>query len=175
MMLGTRQNDGATTVEGLELIEKMGMETLSEDKEIFVPMSSISVFSDVEEQCSAPHQRIVFLIDNTIPPVDMYVNRLAELKKKGYRLAVQKLSVQDFENYREILKLADYVFLNNRKIAIDKAKVYFGKLYPKIKLCAGGIESMEIFEALKQAGAISFTRAASTGYLLPEVSMRSLP
>ena len=127
MMLGTRQNDGATTVEGLELIEKMGMETLSEDKEIFVPMSSISVFSDVEEQCSAPHQRIVFLIDNTIPPVDMYVNRLAELKKKGYRLAVQKLSVQDFENYREILTLADYVFLNNRKIAIDKAKVYFAK------------------------------------------------
>lgn len=156
MMLGTRQNDGATTVEGLELIEKMGMETLSEDKEIFVPMSSISVFSDVEEQCSAPHQRIVFLIDNTIPPVDMYVNRLAELKKKGYRFAVQKLSVQDFENYREILKLADYVFLNNRKIAIDKAKVYFGKLYPKIKLCAGGIESMEIFEALKQAGGYQF-------------------
>ena len=35
MMLGTRQNDGATTVEGLELIEKMGMETLCTHEQYF--------------------------------------------------------------------------------------------------------------------------------------------
>lgn len=156
MMLGTRQYDGAGAVEALELIEEMGIETLSEDKEIFVPVTNISVFSDVESQCSAPHQRIVFLIDNTIPPVDMYVNRLRELRQKGYRLAVRRLAVQDFENYREILKLSDYVFLNNKKIAIDKARVYFSKLYPGIKLCAGGIESMEVFEKLKEDGGYQF-------------------
>lgn len=152
MMLGTRQNDGATAVEALELIKTMGIETLSEDKEIFVPVSNISIFSDVESQCDAPHERIVFLIDNTIPPVEMYVNRLMELKSKNYKLAVRKLAVSDFENYREILKLADYVFLDNRKIAIDKAKIYFSKLYPNIKLCAGGIDSMEVFEELKNVG-----------------------
>lgn len=152
MKLGTGQNDGAARVEGLELIENMGIETLSEDKEIFVPVSNISVFSDVESQCSAPHGRIVFLIDNTIPPVEIYVNRLRELKQKGYRLAIRKLPVADFENWREILKLADYCFLNNKKIAIDKAKLYFGKLYPQIKLCAGGIDTMETFEKLKASG-----------------------
>lgn len=152
MKLGTGRNDGAARVEGLELIENMGIETLSEDKEIFVPVSNISIFSDVESQCSAPHGRIVFLIDNTVPPVEVYVNRLLELKQKGYRLAVRKLPVADFENWREILKLADYVFLNNRKIAIDKAKLYFGKLYPQIRLCAGGIDTMETFEALKASG-----------------------
>lgn len=156
MMLGTRRYDGAGAVEALELIEEMGIETLSEDKEIFVPVTNISVFSDVESQCSAPHQRIVFLIDNTIPPVEMYVNRLRELRQKGYRLAVRRLAVQDFENYREILKLSDYVFLNNKKIAIDKARVYFSKLYPGIKLCAGGIESMEVFEKLKEDGGYQF-------------------
>ena len=156
MMLGTRQNDGAGVVEGLELIEKMGIETLSEEKEIFVPVTNISVFSDVESQCSAPHDRIVFLIDNTIPPIDTYVKRLRELKEKGYRLAVRKLSIQDFENYREVLKLTDYVFLNNKKVAIDKAKVYFGRLYPEIKLCAGGIETMQIFETLKTSGGYQF-------------------
>lgn len=152
MMLGTGQNDGAARVEGLELIESMGMETLSEDKEVFVPVSNISVFSDVESQCSAPHGRIVFLIDNTIPPVAIYVDRLRELKKMGYKLAVRKLSVADFENWRQILKLADYVFLNSKKIAIDKAKLYFGKLYPQIKLCAGAIDTMDNFEALKASG-----------------------
>lgn len=152
MMLGTRQFDGAGTVEGLELIERMGIETISEDKEIFVPVSNISIFSDVENQCSAPHSRIVFLMDNTIPPLEAYINRLGELKRMGYKLAIRKLSVQDYENYREILKLVDYVFLNNRKVAIEKAKIYFGKLYPEIKLCAGGIDTIETFERLKATG-----------------------
>ncbi len=58
MKIGTGQFDGAATVEGLELIESMGIETISEDKEIFVPVTNISVFSDLEAQCSAPHERL---------------------------------------------------------------------------------------------------------------------
>lgn len=152
MLLGTGQNDGTAMVEGLELIETMGIETVSEDKEIFVPLGSISVFSDVESQCSAPHHRIVFLIDNTIPPIPTYIERLRELKEKGYKLAVRKLAVSDFGNYAEIMKLTDYVFLNNKRIAIEKARLYFGKLYPQIKLCAGAIDTMETFEKLKGSG-----------------------
>lgn len=152
MLLGTGQNDGKGMVEGLELIETMGIETVSDNQEIFVPLGNISVFSDVESQCSAPHRRIVFLIDDTIPPIETYVKRLRELKEMGYKLAVRKLAVSDFSQYDEILKLADYVFLNNKRIAIEKAKVYFGKLYPNIKLCAGAIETMEAFEKLKETG-----------------------
>ncbi|MCM1190174.1 MAG: HDOD domain-containing protein [bacterium] len=155
LKLGTGQNDGAAVVEGLELIESMGIETLSEDKEIFVPLGSISVFSDVEGQCSAPHERIVFLIDYTIPPVEIYVNRLRELKEKGYKLAVQKLPVEDYENWREILKLADYIFLNSRKVAIEKARQYFARKYPGIKICAGGIDNMYTFDFLRNTGSYS--------------------
>lgn len=152
MMQGTMQNDGAAAVYGLEMIEKMGIETISEDSEIFVSVTNISIFTDMEEQCSAPHERIVLLIDNTIPPVDVYVNRLQELKDQGYKLAIRKLAVADFENYREVFKLMDYVLLNNRKIAIDKAKIYFGKLFPNIKLVAGNISDMETFDKLKKSG-----------------------
>uniref|UniRef100_UPI0040560D80 EAL and HDOD domain-containing protein n=1 Tax=Acetatifactor sp. TaxID=1872090 RepID=UPI0040560D80 len=152
IMLGTGQLDGAVQIPGLEVLQSVGIESLSDDKEVFVPLSNINIFADVENECDAPHDRIVFLIDNTIPPIEMYVNRLKELREKGYKLAIHKLAVSDFENYREVLKLVDYVLLNNRKIAIDKAKIYFGKLYPNIKLCAGNIENMEIFEELKTTG-----------------------
>lgn len=152
LMLGTGQFDGASRIEGLEVIQNMGIETLSDDKEVFIPVSNISIFADIENQCDAPHERIVLLIDNTIPPIDMYVNRLKELKGKGYKLAIRKLAVSEFESYREVLKLMDYVLLNNRKIAIDKAKIYFGKLFPNVKLCAGNIDNMEIFEQLKGSG-----------------------
>lgn len=152
LMLGSGQYDGSAIVEGLELIESMGIETVSENSEVFVPVGNISIFSDVENQCSAPHGRIAFLIDNTIPPIENYIKRLKELKGMGYKLAVRKLAVSDFGAYAEVMKLADYVFLNNKKIAIEKARLYFGKLYPHIKLCAGNIDNMETFEALKETG-----------------------
>lgn len=154
-MLATARNDGAAQVEGLELIRTIGIETISDDKEIFVPVTNISVLADLESQCDAPPARIVFLIDNTVPPIEMYVNRLKQLKEEGYKLAIRKLAVVEFENYRPILSLMDYVLLNNHKIAIDKAKIYFGKLYPNIKLCAGNIDNMELFEDLKKQGGYS--------------------
>lgn len=160
LMLGTGQYDGASNIAGLELIQSMGIETLSEDKEVFIVISNINVFADIEGQCNVPHERIALLIDNTIPPIEMYVNRLRELKEKGFKLAIRKLAVSEFESYREVLKLMDYVFLNNRKIAIDKAKIYFGKLFPSVKLCAGNIDNMEIFEKLRANGGYQFYEGA---------------
>jgi len=156
LLQATALYDGATSIPGLDVIQSMGIETLSDDKEVFVPITNISIFTDIAGQCDAPHERIVLLIDNTIPPVDMYVSRINELKAQGFKLAVRKLSVSEFESYRPILQLADYMFLNNKKIAIDKAKIYFGKLYPNIKLCAGNIDTMDIYEQLKESGGYEF-------------------
>lgn len=155
ILLGTAQFDGASQVSGLELLQNIGIETLSGGKEVFVPLTNISIFADVENQCDAPHDKIVFLLDNTIPPIDMYVKRLQELKEKGYKLAIHKLAVSEFENYRSVLSLVDYVLLNNQKVAIDKAKIYFGNLYPNAKICAGNIQNMETFERLKAGGGCS--------------------
>ena len=79
-----------------------------------------------------------------------YYRKIRKLKEMGYKLAIRKLTVNEFENYREVLKLMDYVLLNNKKIAIDKAKIYFGKLYPNVKLCAGNIDNMQIYEQLRE-------------------------
>lgn len=149
---GTAMNDGACRVDGLEVIQSMGIETLSAEDEVFVTVNNISVFADIASQCDAPHERLVLLIDNTVPPEEMYVKRLKELKSMGYKLAIRKILVQNFEAYREILLLMDYVLLDHKKIDIAKAKIYFTKLYPNVKLCAGNIKNMEIYESLKAEG-----------------------
>lgn len=154
-LLGGAQFDGAGHVNGLEVIDNMGMETLSNDAEVFVQVSNISVFSDIENQCDAPHERVVLLLDNTVLPSDMYLDRLKALRKSGYKLAIRKLEVSQFEDYREVLQLMDYILLNQRKIDISKAKIYFQSLFPNIKLCAVGVDSMETFDKLKAAGGYS--------------------
>ena len=151
-LLGVGQLDGAGQVDGLEIIQNMGMETLSNDAEVFVQISNISIFSNIENQCDAPHERLVLLMDHSIQPTEMYINRLKELKKAGYKLAIRKLEVSQFEEYREILYLMDYILLNQKKIDIKKARIYFENVYPNIRLCAVGVDSMDTFQKLKEAG-----------------------
>lgn len=151
-LLGTGRFDGAARIEGLEIIQNMGIESLSSDSDVFVTVSNLSIFSDISEQCDAPHERLVLLMDPSVKPEPMYIERLTELKRQGYKLAMRKLQVAEFEAYREILKLTDYVFLNHKKIDISKAKIYFTKLYPQIRLCAVGVDNQEEFAALKSSG-----------------------
>lgn len=151
-LLGTGSNDGAATISGFDMIERVGIETISAGKEIFVEINNISIFSDIPSQCSAPHDKIVLLIDNTVLAESMYIDKLRELKELGYKLAIKKLAVQSFEAYREILVLMDYILLDHKKIDISKARIYFGKLYPNIKLCAVNIKSQEIFDKLTEEG-----------------------
>ena len=153
---GTGFLDGATSIPGLDIVNEVSIDVLTDGKEVFIPISNISIFTDIEGECKEPYDKVVLLLDNTIPPVDMYVNRVKELKEKGFKIAVRKLAVSEFESHKNILQYTDYMFLNNKKIAIDKAKIYFGKLYPNIELCAGNIDSMDIFEELKAAGGYSF-------------------
>lgn len=154
-LLGTGRNDGAANIPGLDLISEIGIEILSADKEVFVEVNNISVFSDITVSEQTPCEKLVLLLDNSVKPDDMYVKRIKELKAQGYKLAIRKLTVQDFEPYREILLLMDYIFLDHKKIDISKAKIYFGKVYPNIKLCAGNIQTQEIFEELKKEGGYS--------------------
>lgn len=151
-MLGTGSYDGAGQIAGLEIIESMGLGALSADEEVFLPVNNISMFADIETQCNAPHESLVLLLDNSILPQQIYIDRLRQLKDMNYKLGIRKLQVQNFEEYREILLLMDYILLDHKRIDITKARIYFSKLYPNIKLCAGNIETMEIFEGLKKEG-----------------------
>ena len=152
ILQGTGSYDGATRIPGLEVIESMGIETLSADKEVFVPVNNVCIFTDIDSQCSAPHESIVLLVDNSVKPEPMYVERIRELKEEGYKFAIRKLAVPQFEAYREILLLMDYVLLDHKKIDITKAKIYFSSIYPNVKLCAGNIQTQEIFDTLKEDG-----------------------
>ncbi len=149
---GGARFDGASNVAGLDIVENMGIETLAPDQDVFIEMNNISVFADIASQCNAPHNRLVLLLDSSVTPEKMYVDRIKELKKSGYKLAIRKLQIEQFEPYKEILNLMDYILLDHRKIKISTAKVYFSKVYPNIKLCAVNVDSQEDYDKLKVDG-----------------------
>ena len=165
-LLGTGGNDGAGVVAGLEIINTIGADAIARGKNIFVPLNNMSVFSDIEEQCKIPHKSVALLLDNSIKPEMMFINRIKELKAAGFTLAIRKLDIPDFEPYREVLSLMDFIILDYKKIAnIDAAKIYFGKVYPNIRLVAGNLDSMEAYENLVDNG--GYTLFEGEFYRLP--------
>jgi len=151
-MLGTGMLDGAGSVLGIELVESMGMRTLTDDKAVFTEVSNVSLFSDIDEQFSEPHDKLVLLFDHNVTPDELYVNRLKGLKASGYKLAVRKLAVRQFEEYKPVLSLVDYVFLDHKKIDISKAKIYFEKVYPNVSLVAVNVNTQEDYDVLTKGG-----------------------
>ncbi len=151
-MLGTGCFDGAGVVPGIEIVSSMGMQTLTDDKNVFVEISNVSIFSDINEQFREAHSKLVLLFDYNVTPTEMYVNRLKELKSFGYKLAIRKLQVKQFEEYKKILGLVDYVLLDHKKIDITKAKIYFQKVYPNVSLVAVNVNTQEDYDALTADG-----------------------
>ena len=148
LTMSTSVFDGAGVITGLEIVDKIGLETLADDHVVFVEVNNVSIFTDIAGQCFAPHDRVVLLIDPSVKPEDMYVNRMTEIQNEGFKFAMKKLKPIDFENYRPVLEKCSYIFLDHRNIDIDKAHKYFTHMYKDIKLCAVNVNSREEYEEL---------------------------
>ncbi len=151
LMAGARF-DGAGTVHELEVVSSMGVATLSGGKEVFVPVNQFSLFAEISLQCTVPADKVVLLMDNSIQPTEEYVKRVRELKEQGYKMAIRKLPISSFEPYKEIISKCDYILLDHVKIYISKAKIYFKKQYPGIKLCAVNVDTKEQYDKLVEDG-----------------------
>lgn len=141
--------DGAGRIDGLDIIQNIGIDTLSPDSKVFLPIGPINVFADIESQSADMKDRLVLLCDNSISNRDDYKNRLKQLKDNGYQLAMMKLPVAEFENYKDILNVMDYIILDCKRVDVAKAKIYFAHQYPNIKICVGNVENQEMFDKLK--------------------------
>ncbi len=151
MAVGARY-DGVGRVSGLEVVSSMGSAVLSDEKSVFVPIDHIAIFADLADQCKVPKNRVVLLMDPSITPEDDYIKRIKFLRGQGFRFAIRKLNVDHFEAYRPILSECEYVLLDHKKIVISKAKIYFSKLYPDIKLVAVNVNSQDEYNELSSDG-----------------------
>ena len=150
--LGSGQFDGAANVTGLDLVDSMGIDSLSGNKEVFVEINQISLFADIDSQSHAPHSKLVLLIDPSVTPEAANVDRISQLKSKAYKFAIRKLPIEKFVDYNPILLLMDYILLDHKKINIVKAKIFFSRFFPLIQLCAVNVNSKEDYDKLTADG-----------------------
>lgn len=148
-IFGSSSPNGLAEIGGLEIVRNIGIDTLSPGTDVLIPVTHIAVFSDLESQCEELQGRVVLVFDDQVENNDAYRNRFTQLKEEGYKLAMSKLPVSRYEENKELLRLMDYVILDQKEVDLTKIKIYFRRQYPQIKICVGNIDSQDIFDSLK--------------------------
>ena len=151
-LAGRAKFDGATNILGMDILNNVGIDILTGGREVFVEVSNVSLFSDIENLCNVPHDKLVLLMDYHVEPEKMYLDRLHALKNMGYRLAIRKVTVEKFDAYKDVLRLMDYILLDHKKVNMKTAKFFFDKFFPDKKLIAVNVESSDDYETLKEQG-----------------------
>ena len=147
-LLGTGSLDLAARVPGFEIINNMGLDSLMDDHCVFIEVNNISIFSDIEGECHADPASVVILANKSVKPTNQYVKRMTELKEKGFSLAIKGLVYTQFEEYKNILSLMDYVLLDHKRMNVMVAKSFFSSHYPGLKLIAVNVNSREDYDSL---------------------------
>lgn len=149
---GSLKNDNITETVGFDIVDSVGLDTLASDREVFIPISNVALFTDLDSQCEAPNDKVILLLDNTVEPIHLYQDRLLELRQQGFRLAFSKIPITKLGAYGPILSRSDTIFLDPHKVDIRTTKALFDRAFPHLRLCATRVDSQKDYDILKSYG-----------------------
>ncbi|WP_294239985.1 EAL and HDOD domain-containing protein [Pseudobutyrivibrio sp.] len=151
-LLGAGKYDGAGSIVGIEVFDSISESDLIDNCSIIIPINNISLFSNIEQQLTRFHGRIMLLLDQSIKPEDSYNKRIMDLKNKGFKLAIKDLPLANVEDYKTLLKDFDLFLVNSDTGDVVEQAKAFRKVLPIIDFCAENLHSKEEFDAAKDSG-----------------------
>lgn len=151
-LLGAGKYDGAGSIVGIEVFDSISESDLIDNCSIIIPINNISLFSNIEQQLTRFHGRIMLLLDQSIKPEDSYSKRIVDLKNKGFKLAIKDLPLANVEDYKNLLKDFDLFLVNSDTGDVVEQAKAFRKVLPSIDFCAENLHSKEEFDAAKDSG-----------------------
>jgi EAL and modified HD-GYP domain-containing signal transduction protein len=148
--------DSAMSVEGVEVLQSMGLKTLTDDREVFIPVSNVSLYTDIKGQGASKPEKVVLIIDHYVEPTEKYIERVKALKEQGFRFAARNIPLNQVGDYKPIMDMMEYVFLNHHQVDIEKARRLFHTIFPNLKLVAEDVATPEEYEKLVGIGGFDY-------------------
>jgi EAL and modified HD-GYP domain-containing signal transduction protein len=126
-----------------EFINEIGLDVLTTNKTVFVPVSDIILASNIEQVCRADRSLVALLISNHNTLSEANLQRIIHFKKMGFKIAFRGFS--DASVLEPFLPYADYIFAHydNDKLMPVMFMVRSGG-YP-IKVIATDVDTVDVF------------------------------
>lgn len=155
--LATAKNDGACEILGFQVIQTAGINTISPNANIIVRITEFNLYTDIAEKCiRIPQTRLILLLSGREISEEKNLQRIIALKKQGFHFAMKKLCLLDYHNNINLLKQMDYFFFDAERENIAKICADVPKYFPCVSICAYNVNSLELFEKLKNDGFVSY-------------------
>jgi len=136
----------------LAVIKELGMDVLSGGAPLFVPLCKASLLADIATHCHLPPNKIIFLLDQQIPPEEAFLTRIRDLSEAGFSFAIE--NVPDFEFMDAVIQLCDYVFVSFGAKDAASLDLYarLSSRYNDHIFIASDVNDNENFEVLQKRG-----------------------
>ena len=135
--------DGSNHFAALDMVNSIGLEALTGGLPLFIPINNIALLMNLESMCNADPNNIIFVIDNSVTPEAMYIDRIETLKSKGYKLGIQNIT--DYTGSEVIIDFCDYILLNSKNKDIDIIKQYLNSRFYSLKIVLKNISTTDEF------------------------------
>jgi len=142
--------DGAMYSPFIAFMNSVGLEALSENKTIFIPVTNILLMTDLEKECRVEPGKVAFLLSRDVQLNDMILGRVIRYKSLGYMIAFRHRD--DLTSLRTFLPYADYVFLSQPLVGLDEKLSYMNYHHKNVRLVATDIPNSTEFDSIKHSG-----------------------
>lgn len=129
----------------LEVLKSVGIEAFSGNTPVLVPVS-VEMLEELSKNCSHSPEMITFLLENHITITDSHLSYIAEIRARGYRIAV--MQKEGFIKHDQLLHLCNYVVFDQNQLDMkDRHAIVlrYTKEYQHIKVVATGIRDYDDF------------------------------
>jgi len=156
--------DGIVALPFLKVVEELGIDALTGGSPLFVPINKFSLLTDITAQFNQPPSKIIFLVDNQVPPEEPFLGCIQTLKEKGYNFAIE--NVTNFGFMDPIIQLCDYILLSFSGGDMKNLDLYtrMSFRYKEHIFIATSVDRIGVFDELRKKG---FSFFEGNFYTLP--------
>jgi EAL and modified HD-GYP domain-containing signal transduction protein len=129
-----------------DFINEIGLEALTGNQIIFVPVTNVLLVTDIEESLTVDPANVALLLGKNIKLSETNLKRVAKFKDLGFNIAFRHH--RDYQVLEPFLEYTDYIFCDNDPADITAAMTCAKKSRVMIKVIVSNINSLSDFDSI---------------------------
>lgn len=127
-----------------DFINEIGLEALTGNNLIFVPVTNVLLATDIEKACTVDISLVTLLLGSSVQLSEANLQRIARLKSLGFKVAFRHIS--EFKKLEAFFPYTDYIFCGNDTAEIMSALATVKMSRYPIKVIVSGVDTLKIFD-----------------------------
>jgi len=128
----------------IDFMNEVGMDALTQNKSIFIPVTKIQLVTDLDRDIKGDFDKVVFLLDERVVADELVVERCKHFSNKGFKIAGYfQGKMEDLVPLKQCL---DYIFLKVPLTRLVELSAAVQREFPKSTIVATDISEKPVFD-----------------------------